>query len=107
MKATKELTELFDHAIGDLVWIKQKIINSKSSMIVNGKDIDKIDLQDAYIITECHINMYDRESYDVSYILRRDEMWSMIEGSPFVRARTHELCNRAEAVAILKLKAAK
>ena len=103
MQTTKDVKKLFRFYVGTQVYVKEEIINSRSTMIVNGKDVAKILLQHASIIVTAQLEVLDEESYIISYVLRPRN--SRFESqNAYVVVREHELCNEEEATAILRLK---
>ena len=103
MQTTEAIKNLFKFQVGAQIYIKQDVINDRTSMNTNGRDVAKILLQHASVVVSAQLELLDTESYVLAYIVRPRNR-GFDNPSAYATAREHELCGEAEAVAILKLK---
>ncbi len=89
---------------GDCAYVKQDVMNDRSSMSINGKKVREILLQNVYIISSVQVELFGPDSMVVHYVIKQPTRQFTNNGEHRIACRDYELCSEAEASAILQLK---
>ena len=95
--------DIFKYEIGQQLYVKVHVINDKSRMNWNGKEVDQFDLQECVIpITRILIEEAPGNRI-IKYLCR----YRLSVNAELVQFLEHELIPTAEAVAIIRMKQSK